>query len=95
MDCFGYAGANSETTLVAGETRARYSPSADSLKFVWRRLATFVLFLPEAKTMRYPLGYNVTSGKCHLVRLPWSSVRNHPFKPALDEPELTISIQSG
>src|SRR2546425_6699388 len=50
--CGGKVGANSETTLVAGSTSARYSPFLSSLKLVCNRVPGLVRFFSEANTTR-------------------------------------------
>src|ERR1051325_5761236 len=79
----------------SGWTRARYSPLAFKLKFACRGAPGTARFLPEANTMRNPLGGTLVAGRRHLVRLAALSVRNQPLRFAVLVPELNISIQSG
>lgn len=78
----------------SGETRARYSPPAESLKLVWSSAPEVVRFLSEAKMMRCWPGARRVAGKIHLVRSRESSVRCQAVRSMGEAVGLWISIQS-
>src|SRR5262245_618384 len=88
-------GLNSETIVTpSGLTSARYSPPAESWKFACSGAPATARFLPEAKTIRNPVGGRLVAGNRHLVRLAGESVRNQPLRLTVLVPPLNSSSQS-
>jgi len=78
----------------SGITSARYSPSAESLKFVCNGLPGVRRFLFEANTIMKLPGGRFVDGKAHLVRLEGLSARYQFSRLTLVVAVFWISIQS-